>query len=151
MNDVQKRAVSVSEMARMVGMSRARFYQLLDNGVFPKPLYEESTRRPYFDEVLQDQCLEVRRRNYGINGKPVLFYPARVASPIAKQSKKMVGKPKTDFRPMIESLRALGLNTTTLQFEEAIKSNFPNGTDGVDEGALIRSLFLSINRQQSSR
>ncbi len=35
MNEVHKSAVSVSEMARMVGLSRARFYQLMTEGVFP--------------------------------------------------------------------------------------------------------------------
>ncbi len=53
-NNVQtKAAVTVAEMARMVGLSRARFYQLQDAGIFPLPLYDVSTRRPFYDEEAQ--------------------------------------------------------------------------------------------------
>ena len=37
-----KAAVTVAEMARMFGMSRARFYQLQKAGVFPTPVYDVS-------------------------------------------------------------------------------------------------------------
>ena len=42
---VEKQAVSVAEMARMVGLSRGRFYQLVGN-TFPHPQYDLTTRRP---------------------------------------------------------------------------------------------------------
>jgi hypothetical protein len=71
--DNTKAVVSISEMARMVGLSRSRFHQLIGT-TFPWPLYAVSTKRPFYDEELQKLCLEVRRRNCGIDGKPVLFY-----------------------------------------------------------------------------
>ena len=40
---VEKSAVSVAEMARMVGLSRSRFYQLVGTA-FPHPLYDVATR-----------------------------------------------------------------------------------------------------------
>jgi hypothetical protein len=52
-----KAVVSVAEMARMVGMSRARFYQLLNEGVFPPPLYRIETRRPFFNQQMQETDL----------------------------------------------------------------------------------------------
>ena len=39
-------AVTVAEMARMVGLSRARFYQLQKAGVFPTPQMNPSTEAP---------------------------------------------------------------------------------------------------------
>jgi hypothetical protein len=36
----------------------------------------------YFDEPKQQTCLEVRRRNCGVNGQVVLFYARRQATPI---------------------------------------------------------------------
>ena len=49
---VSKMAVSVTEMARMVGLSRARFYQLVRAGTFPPPDREPATdssqRRAWF-------------------------------------------------------------------------------------------------------
>ena len=38
--------VSVSEMARQCGLSRARFYQLMGT-TFPRPVYDVATRRPF--------------------------------------------------------------------------------------------------------
>src|SRR6478736_5302516 len=69
-------AVTVAEMARMVGLSRARFYQLIGTA-FPHPLYDVATRRPVYTEEFQLTCLEVRRRNCGIDGKAILFYVRR--------------------------------------------------------------------------
>ena len=82
-------------MARMVGLSRSRFHQLIGT-TFPWPLYSVSTRRPFYDEELQKCCLEVRRRNCGIDGKPVLFYsrrPVTTAGSAAEQSEAAEGRP----------------------------------------------------------
>src|SRR3954451_22526891 len=68
-----KEAVSVAEMSRMAGLSRARFYQLIGTA-FPHPVYNVETRRPYYDEEAQQLCLEVRKRNCGIDGKAIMFY-----------------------------------------------------------------------------
>ena len=63
-----KAAVTVAEMGRMCGLSRARFYQLI-GATFPMPVYDVATRRPFYDEEAQKVCLEVRRRNCGIDGR----------------------------------------------------------------------------------
>ena len=44
-----KAVVTVAEMARMVGLSRARFYQLMGS-TFPEPSRDEETGRPYYTE-----------------------------------------------------------------------------------------------------
>src|SRR5580658_10424153 len=75
---VNKIVVSVTDLARMTGLSRARFYQLVRAGTFPAPDREANTGRPCYGEDKQRLCLEVRRRNCGINGKPVLFYSRRL-------------------------------------------------------------------------
>jgi hypothetical protein len=72
-----KAVVSVAEMARMCSLSRARFYQLVESGVFPLPLYRIDTKRPFFTQEMQEICLGVRRKNSGVNGRPVLFYARR--------------------------------------------------------------------------
>ena len=79
-----KQAVTITEMARMVGLSRARFYQLIGTA-FPYPVYNASTRRPFFNEALQKVCLDVRRKNCGIDGKPILFYARRLDPPATKE------------------------------------------------------------------
>jgi hypothetical protein len=149
-----KSAVTVSEMARMCGLSRARFYQLIGTA-FPYPLYSLSTRRPFFDEELQKICLEVRRRNCGIDGKPILFYSRRLDLPSPKikssngrsaSSKKPVAKHKS----LIAGLTGLGLaGITDQQIADALGRLYPNSTEGVDEATLLRTLFVSLMRRDS--
>ena len=74
-----KSVVSVAGMARMLGLSRARFYQLIGTA-FPQPERHPKPERPVYTEELQQVCLEVRRRNCGIDGKPILFYSRRLGT-----------------------------------------------------------------------
>ena len=68
---VTKAAVSVTEMARMVGLSRARFYQLVKKATFPSADHDLATGRPCYLEEKQRLILEARRRNCGVDGKPI--------------------------------------------------------------------------------
>ena len=136
-----KSAVTVSEMARMVGLSRARFYQLIGTA-FPHPVYNVSTRRPFFDEGLQTISLEVRRRNCGIDGRPVLFYSRRLDLPLPKKQR------TTKHKNLIVGLAGLGLSgITDQQVEAALVRLYPEGVAGVDEATLLRALFVDLMRQ----
>src|ERR1043166_9731973 len=86
MKEETKAVVTVSEMARMVGLSRARFYQLQKAGVFPAPAYQAG--RPVYTEEQQQVCLEVRRKHRGVNGEPVLFYARRRGIEPGKRKKR---------------------------------------------------------------
>ena len=133
-----KAVVTVSEMARMVGLSRARFYELVEAGVFPTPVYCVSTRRPMYVEELQTMCLNVRRRNCGVNGKPVLFYARghRTTTPTVKPSKQPVAKPKTTVAhaDLIDGLSTLGLFATPAQVGEAVAASTRPGSTGATGG-----------------
>lgn len=153
MSDETKAIVTVSEMARMCGLSRARFYQLQKAGVFPAPLYQEG--RPVYTEEQQAICLEVRRKNRGINGKPVLFYARRIlgapSPPPAKKAptpNKSSPPQKKDIADLLDGLNALGLTTATAaQVVEVTKELFPKGTDDLDQGEVLRAVFLHLKRQ----
>ena len=154
MNEVQKAAVSVSEMARIVGLSRARFYQLMSDGVFPKPKYDESTSRPYYDEEAQAECILVKRRNVGVNGKVVMFYGSR--HPLAGQPKRpskprAKPKPANDHADLLDSLACLGLAATAQQVDAALAECFPDGFQKLDSGEVVRAVFLCLKRQESGR
>src|SRR5438067_1197866 len=119
--------VSIAEMSRLLGLSRQRFYQL-QGTTFPWPVYDIVTRRPLYTEELQRVCLEVRRRNCGIDGKPILFY-ARRPTPTAVPKER---RPKSHTE-IAASLRALGLSVVTGgQIESAAKKLFPQGTGNMD-------------------
>jgi len=142
-----KAAVTVAEMARMLGMSRARFYQLQSAGVFPLPVYDVSTRRPIYVEEAQKVCLEVRRRNCGINCKPVLFYARNMTAPAPKVRTE---KPKRNHAELIDALSSLGLDSTAAEVDVAVKDKFPRGTEGIEQAEVIRAVFVHLKRQNTA-
>jgi hypothetical protein len=147
-----KAAVTVAEMARMVGLSRARFYQLLGTA-FPFPVYDVTTRRPAYAEEQQRVCLEVRRRNCGIDGKPVLFYARRFdhvpAKPKPRTKPKI--KPTEQHSDIFAGLRSLGMaSVSSADVRSAIKVLFPAGVNQTAPGEVIRAVFLHLKRQNSA-
>jgi hypothetical protein len=143
-----KTVVTVAEMARMVGLSRARFYQLIGSG-FPWPLYDVSTRRPFYVEEMQKVCLEVRRRNSGVDGKPILFYARRPNSTFTTSTRGK--KPNSKYAELIDGLKGLGLTTVTIhQVEAAMAKLYPNGTNKASDTDTLRRLFLSIKAKNSA-
>jgi len=148
MSDEFKAAVTVAEMSRMCSLSRSRFYQLIGSA-FPAPSRDDRGR-PYYDAEQQAVCLEVRRRNYGVDGRPILFYAPRHSAPAPKRKPKpkQVGQ---GTHAVLDGVRALGLTmVTAAQVDATIKQSFPAGVDGVDPGEVIRSVFLSIKAQDST-
>lgn len=152
MKDELRAFVTVAEMARMVGLSRARFYQLQKAGVFPPPKMDHSKQRPFYDEELQRSCLEVRRRNCGVNGQVVLFYARRteIAPTRPKVRKGKVAPKKESQGELVDSLKALGLTTTSAEVELAVRELFGARTSDKNEGEVIRAIFLHLKRRKDS-
>jgi hypothetical protein len=145
-----KAVVTVSEMARMVGLSRARFYQLIRAGTFPQPDREPITGRPRYSEEGQRLCLDVKRRNCGVDGRPVLFYARAHPTSPTKPSRATGARPAkaNGHADLLDGLLALGLASPTAdQVDAALKTLYPNGTDNVDRGDLLREMFLFLKRQ----
>ena len=115
---------------------------------------KQCTSQQFYVENLQKVCLEVRRRGLGVNGQPVLFYgkghrPLRQVKP----PRKTVEQDPTGGRHdhLLNSLRAFGLTTVKEeQVEAALKTVFPDGVDGEDQGQVIRALFLHLRQQSGS-
>ena len=149
MNEETKSVVSVAEMASMVGLSRQRFYQLLGT-TFPYPLYDVATRRPYYTEEMQQVCLEVRRSNCGINGKPVLFYCGYPPKDRKPKTKPKQAAKKRQHVDLIDGLQALGLPVRDDQVNSAVKQLSPGGIEGKNEAEVLREVFLFLKRQNSS-
>lgn len=142
--------ISVSEMARQCGLSRSRFHQLLSSGIFPSPLYDVQTRRPFYPPELQQLCLQVRRSHCGINGKPVLFYAKRVPAEAAKQRPKKV-EAKSQYSVLADGLRALGLSVAnSATVAAAVKQLYPSGIPDTEDGEVLRTIFLHLKRRDSN-
>jgi len=102
---------------------------------------------------MQAVCMDVRKRNCGVNGKPILFYAAR--HPLG-QPPKPVKKPKAEpkqtnqYADLLDGLRSLGLDVTATQIEPVVKELFPQGIQHLDSGEVIRGVFLRMKRQNST-
>jgi len=145
-----KAAVTAAEMARMCGLSRSRFYQLIGTA-FPQPERQPQTHRPIYTEELQQVCLDVRRRNCGIDGKVVLFYARRLGSAAARPKTPMpkVEVKSKDVAALVDGLNALGLTTATAA-QRVTEELYPKGTAGIDQGEVLRVVFLHLKRQNSA-
>jgi hypothetical protein len=144
---VQKEAVSVTEMADMVGLGRTRFYQLLADGIFPPPVHDVVTRRPLYTRELQELCLDVRRRNCGVNGRLVVFHAERTKSPQSKPGKAVVNDLYGD---LVKGLRSMGLaDVTPEQVDGVVKQIYPDGVQDID-GEVLRNVFLTIHPPKSN-
>jgi len=142
-----KAAVTVAEMARMLNLSRQRLHQLIGTA-FPYPIYNITTRRPFYPEDLQRLCLEVRRRNCGVDGKPILFYARRggaLSSPMKRPKK---AKPNSAHVAILDAVKSLGLVSVTAdQVGSTIKLLFPQGVESADQAEVIRGIFVHLQRQ----
>ena len=147
MSDSTKVAVTVAEMARMCGLGRSRFYQLIGTA-FPYPVYDVSSKRPFYTEDQQRICLEVRRRNCGIDGRPVLFYARSInRTPSTKPKRASKAVPVQDHAELLEGLKALGMTATTVQVNEAIGTLYPAGINGVDSSSILRAVFIHLQKR----
>jgi effector-binding domain-containing protein len=118
-------------------MSRARFYQLQKEGIFPRALYDPRTNRPFFDTLLQDICHEVRETGIGFNGQYILFYSRRKNNSDKPKRKKS----NSQYAELIETLKQMGLQVTNDQIEQAVQELYPQGLDKEDMGIVVRELF----------
>ena len=133
-------SISVAAMAKLVGLSRSRFYDLVGT-VFPHPVYDLSSKRPIYVRELQEICLEVRRTGIGINGQPVLFN--------APRNGRTKGRANGKHSLILDGVKSLGLTQATAdQVKQAIKTCFPDGTGDLPQNEVIRTVFLWLNQQR---
>ena len=112
----------------------------------------DDKKRPYYSEDLQAVCLEVRRRNCGVDGKPILFYARRLgAAPTKPKKAKAPTTANTQHADLLEGVRSLGLaSVTAADIAKALKELFPSGVENQDDGEILRAVFLHLKRKNSS-
>ena len=161
-DEIQQDIITVSEMARRVGLSRARFYELMAQGCFPQPSRNPKTNRPFFNREQQEQCLRVRKTHCGVNGKPVMFYGGILGPATMVKSKRPAVRPtgrsgghKTPDQPILTQLRnGLGqLGIPSIgdgDLRSAMADCFPDGYRDVDPATLLRSVFDHLTRRNAT-
>ena len=128
---------SVIELAKKLGLSRARFYQLHNTGVFPPPVYCLYTKRPFYPMDIQEQCLQIRKSGIGLNGRPIIFYSKRdntATKPDCCLEQK--------YRELSDALGRMGLKTSPVKAEKALMAVYPDNWKKLDiDGAVIAEVF----------
>lgn len=152
-SEPRKAAISIKEQAALVGLSRQRFMQLVKAGVFPAPLYDVASKRPFYSEELQAQCSEVRRRNLGINGTVVMFYARRPTGMNPTPKPKKVQPAAIDVAALadiVHGVRELGLAAATnAQVRNTVGQLYPQGIAGVDLGVVVGKVFEYLRGKNS--
>ena len=146
--------INMSNMAKLLNLSRSRLYQLIDQEILLKPVYFSNNKRPVYTKEMAVRNLEDKKNNVGINGEIIMFYSARTTT---NKPKKIVEKPaklKTTssgkHADLIDALESLGLeNITAAQIDSAIHKCFPDGTENVTEDYILTEVFRHLNCQNS--
>jgi len=142
-----KTICSVTDLVGMLGLSRARFYQLLKEGIFPQPVYDIRTRRPFFTSELQEHCLRIRQTGIGFNGCYILFYSRRNNNGHRKDRHK--NRSNSRYSDLTATLTQMGLNVSVSQVKDAIEALYPEGLEEQnDEGTVIRDLFRYLKERK---
>ena len=147
-----KAICSVTELARILGFSRTRFYQLQKMGVFPMPVFCIRTKRPFYPMELQKKCIEIRETGVAYNGQPVLFYgehkSRNKASCELSEPEKSCNKNRQKYEELTNTLRRMGLSVSCKAVKNAIDALFPEGLQQhSDEGQAVRDLFRYLSAE----
>lgn len=151
--------VSLSELAEdVLGLSRARLYELIERGAMPQPIYCLRTRRPLFDAELQRTALAVRQTGVGIDGSAVIFYRRERQTPTtatlptpARARRRASAPPSNSHADLVSSLQALGVSQADERsVAAAVAECFPNGLDGQQDADVLRVLFRHLRGRESA-
>jgi hypothetical protein len=157
-NQVQSKAfVTLSELAEdILGISRARLYELIERGSMPQPIYDLRTRRPLFDQTLQRQALAVRQTGIGVDGSVVIWYRRNRQTPAASSSTPSRARQRTSssqrsYAELVSNLQSLGVsNADERSVAAAVAECFPNGIETQQDSDVLRVLFRHLRRRESA-
>jgi len=132
-NIVTKTIVSVTEMARMVGLSRARFYQLVRRGTFPAADHDIVSNRPFDGNAI---LFCSRRRDLG-----------QIKAPARPKKQKAAS---SQCAELIDFLEEAKITMTTAEVETIVKEAFPEGTDNTAFDTIIEAILERRRRPKAS-
>ena len=141
----RKAVYSVTEVAQdLCLMSRARFYDLVRDGVMPYPVYCVRTRRPLYPADLASLCARVRETGIGIDGRFVIFYTRHQKpqpTPLPHHPKRVLPARDPIAAEMIETLKAMGITAREDQVAAAINERCPTGVREETFEVDLRAVF----------
>jgi len=142
-----KPVCSISYLCKnIVGLSRAQFYNLQRDKIFPPAQTDEKSGRKYFTLEQQKECYNIRTSGIAHSGDFYLFYDPRSSSQSSSPQKKTAPKANAKTIELIDTLSQMGLEVKAEQVSEALKTIYPEGYENIEEGLLIRNLFRVLKQ-----
>ena len=89
----------------------------------------------------------MRRRNCGIDGKPIMFYAKRRDAGVSRKKAEKVKPSASPHADLIDQLGVMGITTTAAQVDAVVKELFPSGTTGTPQEEVFRAVLLRIRRE----
>ena len=128
---------TVKELVFRLKLSRARFYQLQNRGVFPKPERCARSNRPFYTPDMQQICLEIRRTGIGYNGEPIVFN-----APRQRKSRSIQAPPYHKCQEFVQALKQMNLTVKPDMVKDAINGIYPEGLPSdVNDGIISHKLY----------
>ena len=142
-----KPVCSISYLCKsIVGLSRAQFYNLQRDGIFPPANTDKKAGRKYFTIEQQKECYNIRVSGISHRGEYYLFYEPRSSSQSSSPQKNVAPKADEKSTELMETLNQMGLEVKADQVSEALKSMYPEGYENIEEGLMIRNLFRLLKQ-----
>lgn len=150
----RKAAYSVAETAALCGVSRSRFYDFMESGVMPPPIYCLRSRRPYYPADLAALCVRIRETSIGFDGQFVLFYdrkPTPVAAPPTEMPQNARKATALDplTKEMVETLRAMGVRASDGDVLAAVTRRCPSGVTEASFETDLRAVFDALRCREA--
>jgi hypothetical protein len=130
---------SIRQMANRLWLSRERFYKLRKAGIFPPPVYDIATKRPFYPPDLELKCLLIRESGIGFNGQPTLFYKPLKGCKSLDHSSSYIDQ-------YVQILRVMGFQANAKKVRTAVSVICPKGLDEKLDGIVIRDLARYISQ-----
>ena len=141
----QRAVISVTAMAKAVNLSRARFYELVEQHVFLAPVHCIFTHKPMYLREMVETNVQVRATGIGVNGQYILFYERTPRQSLPPQRKNRPDR----ITSVLEGLKGLGVDTTATNVQAALASVYPAGTDGHDDTVVLRAVYRHLRRPKA--
>ena len=150
--------MTVSAHIEQLGLSRARFYDLVGEAFFLPPIYLLSNRRPVYTADMAQRNTLAKMVGIGVlNGAPKVFYRPRRrradASPAEPRRTRRASPrergPRNDMGTIVAALRSLGLQSVDEDaVAQVLADLFPGGTDGIEHGDIIRTVYRRLRQAE---
>jgi predicted DNA-binding transcriptional regulator AlpA len=143
MDQQVKAAITVSEMCKLLKMSRTQFYDHVKRGTFHAPL-RLGNGRPFFNASQVQENINTKEIGVGVNGEFVIFYNRKAPPTDTHYQGARKKPPKKAFSDLLARLNQLGLSPTTQQVEDAVAECYPQGFGNDDENEVLRTIFRHL-------